>query len=129
MAATVAFLSGSPGARAADTPNTADVLQKLHHADQKEIAAGKLAETSGKSRQVKDYGRMLQKDHAAADMQVTALAREEKITLSGNPASSDMSDLASDPMLTGSSRRRCSAITRRTSPTSPTRATPPPIPS
>ncbi|HVV51542.1 MAG TPA: DUF4142 domain-containing protein [Polyangia bacterium] len=88
------------GAAAAnDPPDTAAVLGKLHHADQKEIAAGKLAEKSGKSAEVKSYGKMLMKDHTAADRKVTALAKQEKIDLAAaTPAESgDMSGMASDP--------------------------------
>lgn len=33
----------APGARAAEPPDTATVLDKLHQSDQKEIAAGKVA--------------------------------------------------------------------------------------
>src|SRR3954466_16001222 len=44
-----------PGlARAADAPATADVLGKLHHANQMEIQMGKLAEKNGQSKEVKD---------------------------------------------------------------------------
>jgi putative membrane protein len=87
-------------ARAADTPNTAKVLGDLHESDQKEIAAGKLAQKSGKSREVKDYGKMLEKDHSAADKKLTALAKKEKIDLAtATPGDSgDMSGMASDPM-------------------------------
>jgi len=66
---------------AADAPSTADVLGKLHQSNQKEIEAGKMAEKNGQSREVKDYGKMLVKDHTAADKKVTALAKQEKIDL------------------------------------------------
>jgi putative membrane protein len=88
-------------ASAADPPDTATVLGKLHQSNQKEIAAGKLAQKSGTSRQVKDYGKMLEKDHSAADKKVTALAKQEKIDLPSTTAgggSNDMSGMASDPM-------------------------------
>jgi putative membrane protein len=91
------FLLGGGAARAADTPDTAQVLEQLHQANQKEIAAGKMAEKSGKSREVKDYGKMLQKDHAAADKKVTALAKDEKVNLAGASAAADMGSMASDP--------------------------------
>ena len=42
---------------------------------------------------------MLEKDHGAADEQVTALAREKKVVLTDGPSSGgDMSDMAADPM-------------------------------
>jgi len=88
-------------ANAADPPDTATVLGKVHQSNQKEIAAGKLAQKSGTSRQVKDYGKMLEKDHSAADKKVTAMAKQEKIDLASampGGGSDDMSNMASDPM-------------------------------
>jgi putative membrane protein len=76
-----------PGlARAADPPATADVLGKLHHANQMEIQMGKLAEKNGQSKEVKDFGKMLVKDHSAADKKVTALAKKEKVDLKAEAA-------------------------------------------
>lgn len=77
--ATLLFLGGS--AFAADPPSTVDVLGKLHHADQTEITMGKLAEKDGQSKQVKELGKMLVKDHTAADRKVSVLAKAEKIDL------------------------------------------------
>jgi putative membrane protein len=102
-----AFVWCAGVANAAAPPDTATVLGKLHQSNQKEIAAGKLAQKSGTSRQVKDYGKMLEKDHTAADKKVTALAKEEKSELvsatSGGGASDmngmhGMSAMAADPM-------------------------------
>jgi putative membrane protein len=98
---TVGVLITAGIAHAADAPDTATVLGKLHKSNQKEIAAGKLAQKSGKSREVKAYGKMLEKDHGAADKKVAALAKQEKIDLgAATPAdaASDMSGMASDPM-------------------------------
>ena len=100
LSACAGFLLWSAGAaQAADPPDTATLLGKVHQANQEEIAAGKLAQKSGTSRQVKDYGKMLEKDHTAADKKVTALAKQEKIQLAA-PASGtrDMSSMASEPM-------------------------------
>ena len=94
------LLWSAGAATAADPPDTATVLGKLHQSDQKEIAAGKLAQKSGTSQQIKDYGKMLEKDHTAADKKVAALAKQEKIDLSAaTPAGSsqDMNSMASDP--------------------------------
>jgi putative membrane protein len=68
-------------ALAADAPPTAEVLAKLHHANQMEIQMGKLAVKNGQSKEVKEFGKMLVKDHSAADKKVTALARKEKVDL------------------------------------------------
>jgi len=69
---------------AADPPVTADVLNKLHESNQKEIEAGKIAQKQGQSKEVRDYGKMLVKDHTAADKKVTGLAKKEKIPLTAN---------------------------------------------
>jgi putative membrane protein len=66
---------------------TAEVLGKLHHSNQMEIAAGKLAEEKGQSKDVKAFGKTLVTDHTAADKKVMALAKEEKIDL---PAAAPM---------------------------------------
>ena len=79
LAGALALFGGN--ALAADPPATAEVLNKLHASDQKEIQAGKTAEKEGQSRQVREYGKMLVKDHTAADKKVTSLAKKEKITL------------------------------------------------
>jgi putative membrane protein len=90
--ALVAALSIPCVARAAD-PDTGEVLGKLHQANQKEIEMGKVAEKNGQSKDVKAFGRMLIKDHTAADKKVTALAKKEKVEL---PAATkeDHSDMA-----------------------------------
>jgi putative membrane protein len=81
---------GAGAAWAADAPTTADVLGKLHHADQKEIDMGKLATERAQSKDVKTFGKMLIKDHTAGDKKVAKLARDEKIDLTaGTPAAKD----------------------------------------
>ena len=83
-------------ARGADTPVTADVLNKLHNWNLTEIEAGKLAQDNGHSKATKDYGKMLVTDRASADQQVVALAKEEKIDLSASApvvGSKDVADL------------------------------------
>lgn len=80
---TAAFLFGGV-ARSADTTASAEsvkVLSKLHHSNQMEIAAGKLALEKGQSKDVKSFGKTLVNDHSAADKKVMALAKEEKIDM------------------------------------------------
>ena len=89
-------------AQAADPhpPTTAEVLDKLHNSNLTEIEAGKLAQDNGHSKATKDYGAMLVTDHASADKQVVALAKEEKIDLSpGTPVvgSRSLADLSPGP--------------------------------
>jgi putative membrane protein len=84
------LLGGAGTAAAADAPNTAEVLSKLHQSDQKEIQAGKLAKKNGQSKQVQDYGQMLIKDHSEADKKVTSLAKQEKVDLASTPSPDKM---------------------------------------
>jgi len=77
----IAALSLGGSARGADSPDTAAVLGKLHHANQMEVAAGKLAEEKGQSKDVKSFGKTLVTDHSASDKKVMALAKSEKIEL------------------------------------------------
>jgi putative membrane protein len=91
---TLAMALSFPGlAAAADPPDTAEVLGKLHQSNQKEIEMGKLAEKNGQSKEVKAYGKTLVKDHTLADKKVTALAKKEKLTLT-SAAKEDHSDMA-----------------------------------
>ena len=78
-----AFLSEGValGVETAPSADTASVLIKLHHSNQMEIAAGKVAQEKGQSKQVKSFGKTLVTDHAAADKKVIKLANDEKIEL------------------------------------------------
>lgn len=97
--AALAACSILPGvAIAADPPVTGEVLGKLHQANQKEIQMGKVAQKSGTSKAVKDFGAMLVKDHSAADRKVVSLAKKEKIDLgsASPPAGSEMAEMAKE---------------------------------
>jgi putative membrane protein len=90
-----AFAAG--GARGADkaaaSMQTAEVLTKLHHANQMEVAAGKLAQEKGQSKDVKAFGKTLVTDHSASDKKVMALAKEQKIDLAADvPMPPEMMD-------------------------------------
>jgi putative membrane protein len=96
LAVTTLF-AGAP-AFAADPPATADVLTKLHQSNQKEIEMGKTAQKNGQSKDVKDFGKMLVKDHTAADKKVTSLAKQEKVDLgTAPPAGDDMAKMDKGP--------------------------------
>jgi putative membrane protein len=85
----VLSVSGSGAAQGADreaSAQTAEVLGKLHHSNQMEIAAGKLAQEKGQAKDVKSFGKTLVTDHSAADKKVLALAKEEKIDLPADVA-------------------------------------------
>jgi len=85
----LALLATGAPALAADPPATSEVLGKLHESNQKEIAMGKMAQKNGKSKEVTSYGKMLVKDHTAADKKVLKLAKDEKIELPAPPAAKD----------------------------------------
>jgi putative membrane protein len=76
-------------ARADDAADTAKVLGKLHRSNQMEIEMGKMAQDHGASKGVKDFGKMLVKDHTAADRKVVKLAKEEKVDLKASTPPSD----------------------------------------
>jgi putative membrane protein len=83
-----------------ETSTTADVLGSLHEADQKEIQAGRIAQKNGQSKAVQDYGKMLVKDHTAADDRVAALAQKEHVDLvaaTPAPGPNDMGTMATGP--------------------------------
>ncbi len=88
------------GARAADAPSTAEVLDKLHNSNLTEIEAGKLAQDNGHSKATKDYGKMLVTDHTSADKKVVALAKEERVDLAASTpvvGSKSLADLSAGP--------------------------------
>jgi putative membrane protein len=64
-------------------------LNKLHLSNQKEIEMGKVAEKGGQSKDVRNFGKELVKDHTAADKKVAALAKEEHIDLAAAGATTD----------------------------------------
>lgn len=92
----LALLALATPAMAADAPATADVLGKLHESNQKEIAMGKMAQKNGKSKEVTSYGKMLVKDHSAADKKVLALAKQEKVELPAPAAAKDDMPMGAD---------------------------------
>lgn len=59
----------------------AKVLSKIHHTNEMEIKAGKLAMEKGYSEDVRDYGDRLMRDHRNADKKVKALAAQEDVVL------------------------------------------------
>ncbi|MBK7857173.1 MAG: DUF4142 domain-containing protein [Archangiaceae bacterium] len=62
-----------------------ECLAKLHHDNQMEQQMGALAKKNGASKQVKQFGELLIKDHGLADKQVTALAKKKNIDLTLPP--------------------------------------------
>jgi putative membrane protein len=89
-----------PAHEAADASSTADVLGTLHQSDLKEVQAGEIAQKDGKSKAVRDYGKMLVNDHTAADKKVADVATKENIDLRAStpaPGPNDMGTMATGP--------------------------------
>jgi putative membrane protein len=57
------------------------VLRKVHHINLEEIDAGKLAQQKGTTREVKDYGATLVRDHTKADTDTKTLASKMNVDL------------------------------------------------
>jgi len=58
------------------------VLGRLHLANIQEIRMGKKAEKKGQSKEVRDFGSLLVRDHSAADKRLLAFAKGRKIDVS-----------------------------------------------
>lgn len=64
-------------------------MAMIHHVNQMEIEMGKLAQTKSTTAGIKDYGKMLVKDHTTADKDLMALAKKNGVTI---PAVKPMDD-------------------------------------
>jgi putative membrane protein len=73
------------GTAAGAMSDDARVVSKLHHINQMEIDAGKLAQDKGQSKQVRDFGARLVKDHQAADKKLMAYADKKGIDANAMP--------------------------------------------
>jgi putative membrane protein len=102
-AKTAPATAGAPaaGAPTDSGPAPADVLSKLHHANQMEIEAGKLAQQKGHSKGVKDFGKQLVKDHTAANKKVASAAKQLKVELPTDAAPMKHDKLEQTRALTG----------------------------
>jgi putative membrane protein len=63
-----------------ETMTDARFVAVMHHANQDEIEAGKLAEKNGKSASVKSFGKNLVSDHTKADQELLSAAKKAGIT-------------------------------------------------
>jgi putative membrane protein len=109
----------SPGAKSRDGDTAgqqlpalsdAQVLGKLHAANQMEMEAGGLAASRGESGKVKRYGEQLIKDHRQADDNVMAFAKRKGVDLQSVPSTaakeSDEGDKEGDEHTMSSSMAR-----------------------
>ena len=83
------------------SPGDLATLQKIHDHNQKQIQMGRLAESKGVARGVKELGKRLVQDHMSSDEKVSALLRERHLdltalatTTSSDPAHAAASDKA-----------------------------------
>jgi putative membrane protein len=65
------------------------VLRKLHHVNMEEVKAGQLAQQKSTSKDVKDYGAMLVRDHQKADQDVKAVASKLNIDVDAKKMDAD----------------------------------------
>ncbi len=65
------------------------VLRKLHHVNLEEVKAGQLAQQKSTSKDVKDYGAMLVRDHQKADQDVKAVASKLSIDVDAKKMDAD----------------------------------------
>jgi predicted outer membrane protein len=80
-----------------EAPSTAEVLGKLHRSNVKEIRMGEMARDHGTSKDTKDFGLTLIKDHNDADAKVAKLAKEENIDLAAHTPEVGKTDMKMGP--------------------------------
>lgn len=86
LAAGALILSAAAAAHAQGL-NDAQIASIVVTANQVDIDAGKLAESRASSKEVKDFGAMMARDHASVNKQAVALATRLKVTPQDNPTS------------------------------------------
>ena len=78
------------GAPAAAGPTDAQIAHIVVTANQVDIDAGKLAESKGRSKDVKAFGKQMVTDHTGVNKQAVALAKKLKVTPEDNPTSQSL---------------------------------------
>src|SRR5215468_3657484 len=83
-----ALLLAAPGAFAQGAgPTDPQIAHIVVTANQVDIDAGKLAESKGSSKEVRDFGTQMVTDHSGVNAQAVALATKLKVTPEDNPTS------------------------------------------
>jgi putative membrane protein len=94
LAGSIALVMGALLVPAATTSaqgvTDAQIASIVVTANQVDIDAGKVAETSGTNAQVKAYGRQMATDHAGVNKQATELVTKLKVTPEDNPTSQSL---------------------------------------
>src|SRR5215470_14214004 len=83
LAATGAFAQGAG-------PTDPQIAHIVVTANQVDIDAGKLAESKGSSKEVKDFGKMMVTDHTGVNKQAQALATKLGVKPEDNPTSQSL---------------------------------------
>jgi len=86
LAAGGALAQGTPAAG----PTDAQIAHIVVTANQVDIDAGKLAESKGKSKDVKAFGKQMVTDHSGVNKQAVALVKKLKVTPEDNPTSKSL---------------------------------------
>ena len=77
-------------AAVAQTPNDAQIAAIVVTANQVDIDAGKIAQRSGHSQDVKAFGKQMVTDHTGVNKQAVALVKKLKVTPEKNPTSESL---------------------------------------
>jgi putative membrane protein len=83
LAATGAFAQGAG-------PTDPQIAHIVVTANQVDIDAGKLAESKGSSKDVRDFGKQMVTDHSGVNQQAVALVTKLKVTPEDNPTSQSL---------------------------------------
>jgi putative membrane protein len=90
FALTVVLALASTCVWAAGTPTDPQIAAIVVTANQVDIDAGKLAETTTHSAQVKDFAQLMVKDHTGVNQAATALVTKLHVTPESNPTSESL---------------------------------------
>jgi putative membrane protein len=74
----------------AEGPNDAQIAAIVVTANQVDIDAGKLAETKGSTKEVKDFGKLMVTDHTGVNKAATELVTRLKVTPEDNPTAQSL---------------------------------------
>jgi putative membrane protein len=85
-----ALLLVAPAMAQNAAPNDAQIAHIVVTANNVDIEAGKLAETQGKSAEVKAFGKQMVTDHSGVNKQATALVHKLKVKPEDNPTSESL---------------------------------------
>ena len=90
MATAIALFSATFLAYAQGGPNDAQIAQIVVTANQVDIDAGKLAESKGKNKDVKAFGKMMVTDHTGVNKQAKALVTKLHVKPEDSPTAESL---------------------------------------